>query len=451
MEQTTPLKPAADAASAPSQPVQSSWRTALTAVAIFTACLAIYHLNGRPQPEVDCVASPYTAWSLVRHGTLDVSSYPELQSLRPWVCRLPDGECIATRPLGAALSAVPIVAPAALFCERPPSSTLMLHLGKLVGAAYSAGTVVVFFFLCRRLAPTAAWPATVLLALGTSLWSVASQALWMHGPATFWVCCAMALLAPEAGGRGGRRGLAAGAALGLAILTRPSTALFAAASGAYCLWRRRWREAAGLLAGAAAPVGLYCLHNFWYFGNPVAGGYVDDNWGQATPLWLGFPGLLIAPSRGLLIYSPALLIAVMGLWRLLRTPAQRSTGRRGMLFAWTVAAALTTAFYARWYDWRGGWCFGPRFLCEMLPLGCLLFGIGFAALRRPWPKRAAAGLVALSVCIHFVGVFGHGAHVDWCERHQQNDQGRSLFVLRDTEIEAHARSVLRRLGVLAKR
>ena len=191
----------------------------------------------------------------------------------------------------------------------------MLHLGKLV-VAYSAGTVVVFFFLCRRLAPTAAWPATVLLALGTSLWSVASQALWMHGPATFWVCCRHGLLAPEAGRRGGGRGLAAGRRARAGDPHPAFDRLVRSGLRGLLPVAAPLREAAGLLAGAVAPVGLYCLHNYLYFGNAVAGGYIDDNWGQATPLWLGLPGLLVAPSRGLFAYSPALLIAVVGLWQL---------------------------------------------------------------------------------------------------------------------------------------
>ena len=41
------------------------------AASVFALCLAVYLANGRPRPEVDCVAAPYEAWALVRHGQLD--------------------------------------------------------------------------------------------------------------------------------------------------------------------------------------------------------------------------------------------------------------------------------------------------------------------------------------------------------------------------------------------
>ena len=438
-----------DPPTAPAAP-PSARRPALTAAAIFAVCLAVYHLNGRPQPEVDCVVAPYTAWSLVRHGSLDLSAYSELESFRGTELRpAPGGGWFAYRPPGAALAAVPFVAPLALFREQPLPGSAMLHLGKLIAASYAAGTVVVFFFLCRRLAPPAAGPATLLLALGTSLWSVASQALWMHGPATFWVCCALFLLTAGPGGR--RLAAGAGLALGLAVLTRPSTALFAAASGCCLLAQRRWRDAAGLVAGAAGPVALFCLFNAWFFGDPVAGGYAHDPWGRSTPLWIGLAGLLVAPSRGLLVYSPALLLAPAGLWALFRRGDGRPADGRWMVLAWAAAAGLTTAFYGRWWDWTGGWCYGPRFLCEALPIACLLFALAYAAIRPVWTRRAAAGLVALSILVHFVGVFGHGAHADWCERHPVIDGGRAFFALGDTEIEAHARCVFQTLGALPRR
>ena len=115
-----------------------------------------------------------------------------------------------------------------------------------------------------------------------------------------------------------------------------------------------------------------------------------------------------------------------------------------MLAAWAGAAALTVALYAHWTDWRGGWCYGPRFLCETLPILCLLFALAYEAMNGAWTRRTAALLVGLSVAVHLVGVFGYGGYVDWQLRHM-DAEGRSLFALRDTQIEAHALSVLERI------
>src|SRR5262249_32930014 len=149
--------------------------------------------NGRPQAEVDCVAAPYTAWALLRHGSLDVSPYPEVHYLAGALAvrSFPDGTMLSIRPPGSALAALPVLAPLALFREAPPSPATMLYLGKLTAAICSALAAVLFFLLVRRVAPQGAWPATLLFALGSSVWSVASQALWTHGPATLGVMAAL--------------------------------------------------------------------------------------------------------------------------------------------------------------------------------------------------------------------------------------------------------------------
>src|SRR5262249_45375267 len=103
---------------------------------------------------------------------------------------------------------------------------------------------------------------------------------------------------------------------------------------------------------------------------------------------------------------------------------------------------LTILFYARWHDWRGGWCYGPRFLCETLPVFCVLFALAYAVLRPAWTRRLADLLVVASVAVHLLGIAGYSAHEGWTPRHDLPDQGRSLFVLRDTQIEAHTRAAV---------
>jgi hypothetical protein len=431
------LTPAPHAGPAPAPPGRDRARAA----AVFLGFLALYHVNGRPQPEVDCVAAPYSAWSLVRHGTFDVHDYPELGRLvGTHVRALPDGRWVSTRPPGSALAAVPVVAPLAAFRERPPGEAAMSHLGKLAAAACAAGAAAVFYLLCRRLAPEAAAPATLLLAAGTSVWSVASQALWMHGPAVLCLCVALERLLP-AGRLTAARAAAAGLALGLAVACRPTAGLFALASGAALLARREVRAAVALAAGGAVPAVLLVLLNYHLYGNPLVGGYDDQNWHDHPPFLLALGGLLAAPSKGLLVYSPAMLLVPAGAAALRRG---RWAGARAVLWAWLAAAAATVVFCARWYDPAGGWCYGPRLLCETAPGLCLLFAAGYNALRRAWARRLAWALVGLSVAVHFLGVFGHSGYADWHERHAGADLYRAMFHLRDTQIEAHARAFLRK-------
>ena len=68
--------------------------------------------------------------------------------------------------------------------------------------------------------------------LATTMWAVASDALWQHGPASMWIALAIFLVA--------RSHLAwAGVAFGAAVLTRPHLALVAAALGLFLILTRK--------------------------------------------------------------------------------------------------------------------------------------------------------------------------------------------------------------------
>ncbi len=412
-------------------------------VLVMLVCLIVYHVNGRPHPEVDCLVAPYTAWSLAQRGALDVGVYPELARLGPTqVRRLPDGTKVSIRPPGTALTVVPVIAPFAWLRQRPFSDLAMLQLGKLAAALCVALASGVFFRICRRVAPSAAWPGTALFAFGTCLWPVASQALWMHGPATLWLCVALYLLL-EAKEQPAAAYAVAGLALGLATLSRPSAAFFVVATVGASIAVRRWRGLLWLLLGGLPLVAWLIFLNITQFGAPLRGGYLGDNWQEAPPWYLGLGGLLIAPSRGVLIYTPALLLAPAGLLCLWKD--RRHDVCRSMITSWSMAAAATLVFYAHWYEWRGGWCFGPRFLCETMPVCCLLFAIAYQHVHHRILRHAAVGLVALSVAVQFVGVFGHSGYVAWQERHERHDLGRCLFELHDTQIAAHTRAFFNKL------
>jgi hypothetical protein len=418
----------------------SKRRSILIAVGLFLGCLVVYHINGRPHACVDTVAAPYTAWSLVRHGTLDLHSYSALDRyVGPAIFVMPDGSWVSFRPPGLTLAIVPVVAPVAVFRDEPLDMTTMHHLGKLAAAIHVAAAVVLFFFMCRRLIPRAAWPATILFAFGTCLYSVASQASWQHGPTTFWLTLALYLLTDFTQELGVKRGLYIGLALGLAVLTRPTAMFFLAATGFAILCHWRWRALIGLTLGSVVPLAVYCAFNYHYFGDPFRGGYAADNWEMPTPVWIGATGLLIAPSRGLLVYSPALLLLPWGVYRLFgAAPAQQSN--RLLLFAWLGASAATLWLFAKWHDWPGGWCYGPRFLCETMTVCCLLFGYAYDGLSARWLRHVAVALIVVSVGVHAIGIFGHAAETDWCLRHFKGDQGRCFFEWHDTQIGTYSKA-----------
>ena len=420
---------------------RSRWAVA----AVMGVCLLAYVGDARPHPEVDCVAAPYTAWSLVRRGSFDLRPYEAMRShVGTNVRETADESWISIRAPGAALTAVPIIAPFALFRAEPFKSGTMDLLGKLSAALSVAGAAGLFFMVCRRLTPDVAWPATILFALGSSLCSVASQALWMHGPAAFWLCMALYILIVKKGESGAFLwSVAAGVAFGMAALCRPNVAIYGAATGLSYLLCRHWRAAGGLLLGVVPPMALLLGLNYWYFGSTLLGGYSGVENTEAPPLWEGLGGLLFSPSRGLFVYSPALLLLPLGVAAL----ARRSDAPRPLLLAWGAGFAVTALLYARWREWHGGWSYGPRFFGESMSILALLFAYAFDVLRAAWSRSLARGLVALSVAIHLLGLYTYGGeYAAWHDRHIEHGDGRGLFAVRDTQIEAHLTCAWRHLS-----
>jgi hypothetical protein len=389
------------------------------AAALFLACCLVYSVNGREISSGDTVPTRLVAVSLVEDLRLDLDRF--LQQPLPgvplnWysVQRVGDHH-LSAYPIMAALLAAPVYAlPIAWFGVSGP---LVNALAKLAATLIAAGSVVLVFLAACRLADSrTALQASLVYALATPTWSVSSQGLWQHGPAQLFQALAV-YLALSARARG--RGLGyVGGAVGLMLAARPPTVLAGVALLAYVAYldRRAGARAAGLCLAALAPTIAY---NLWHFGS-LDGGYshinathqlrhaVEGTW--STPLVEGLAGLLLSPSRGLFVYSPVLLVALLGLARAVREPL--GAPAPWLALGW-VASLVMMGKYSVWW---GGHSFGPRLLADFLPLAALLM---VPALRDVEQSRAARGLFlglfGVSVGIQIVGAFCYPSPrpVDW--------------------------------------
>lgn len=106
---------------------------------------------------------------------------------------------------------------------------------------------------------------------------------------------------------------------------------------------------------------LYPLYNFIRFGNPLDTGYGEHVSYWTTPFLKGAYGLLFSNGRGLFIYAPLIILAIAGMTRAFKK-------NRDVTLFGISSTLLFVAFYAKWYMWEGGWCWGPRYLIPLLPV-----------------------------------------------------------------------------------
>jgi hypothetical protein len=109
-------------------------------------------------------------------------------------------------------------------------------------------------------------------------------------------------------------------------------------------------------------------------------------------------GLLISPSRGLLIFMPWVVFA---LWGMARAWRENEFGWERYLI---LGMAIVYIMHVRMGSWWAGWCFGPRYLTDFLPLLVFFILPVWSAIRAGTMLRVAFGVaVAVAFWVQIVG------------------------------------------------
>ena len=139
-------------------------------------------------------------------------------------------------------------------------------------------------------------------------------------------------------------------------------------------------------------------YNYIRFGDIWQTGYhfAPGQEGFSTPLWWGVLGLTISPARGFVWYNPPALLALFGWLRFYRTHRPLS---------WLIVVVIATHLLAfgMWWEWWGGYGWGPRFLLPIVP-GIILVCLPFIE-SRDSIKRLIVGLtLAAGLVVQIAGI-----------------------------------------------
>jgi hypothetical protein len=132
----------------------------------------------------------------------------------------------------------------------------------------------------------------------------------------------------------------------------------------------------------------------------LLGGYGYQASGNdfATPLLEGVMGSLFSPNRGLLIFSPFLILGIIGggiLW------VKRSI----VAISFSLAAMLFFLVHAKYGHWHGGYCVGPRFSSELVPILVFFSVYWFLEINKPLTRLLGWALILISIAIILPGFF----------------------------------------------
>lgn len=354
-----------------SEPIRLDRRDVWIALFLFAAVIAT-QFNGHAIHLGDTRWYIPTALSLIHEGNTNLDEYHDMITWREaYATRSYQGHIYNRYPIGPTLVALPFVylldrLAFYIFGLDLYAQSQREYLGRLESAVSvilaAFATVVVYFLGRLYLNPLNSLILSLIFAYGMNTWPIASQSLWQHGPSMLMLGLTLYFLLRAE--RSDRWVYVAAVPLFFSYAIRPTNALSVALFSLYVFLRHRKRFP--LFMG----IGLVTLIPLFADGYAKSGRLLDPYYlladggtARTSPRWDGLPGTLFSPGRGLFIYSPVLLFALLGVWFKIR----RKQIRRIDLVILTVMAihwVFISIFSAAWW---GGHSPGPRFFADLNP------------------------------------------------------------------------------------
>lgn len=213
----------------------------------------------------------------------------------------------------------------------------------------------------------------------------------------------------------------AGAAMGAAILLRTDSVLFAVPLSipvAVAVWKARRDRVARLVPWVVAwvvPVVAAVLLNLGYnwlrFSSPFANGHADDPYTKLTGSFArGTFGQVLSPGKGMLFYTPLLILIVVQWPRFLRR-------HRTIAITCLATVLVSVGAHALVDGWAGDEAWGARFTVPVVALACIPLGYVVEGAQRAarWSaeRLALIGVAIVGLAIQLTGVLVDYTAVDF--------------------------------------
>lgn len=292
------------------EPSRLSW---LVPLLLFGGVSFVYLSTISPNPSPDVYTADFAAGHIARTGepVPDIADFPLLDDniiRETWIVRTADGREAVGRAPGVIAATVP-----ASYLLRPDGVSALP--GGVTAALVTAGTVTLLHLLLRpRIGTRRALLAAVVFGLTTPIWSVAADGMWPH-TLTCFAIVAMAWAADR------DRWWLVGLCGGVALWGRLHAAIICAVLGlAVAAVRRRPGIAWRVGLPSVALLGLMSVWTHWMYGrwDPSSGYRAGDFTANADRNLLdvvNFLGFWIAPDRGLIVWTPLIVVLAPALRR----------------------------------------------------------------------------------------------------------------------------------------
>ncbi|MFH0924025.1 MAG: hypothetical protein V1872_00065 [bacterium] len=383
-------------------------------ISFFLFTLIIYNLNGRIIYTNDSTPANFLPLSIIKEFNLDLNEFPFLYKdqlsyfLSSYKGHLYSNYSVITSILAVPVYLVPY------YTGRIRDIPDVLFLAKL-SASILASLSVIFLLLAVLKLTNSEFKAffiASLYALATSTWTISGQALWEHTSGQFFLAAALLFIVLVKDNL--KHFYIAGIFSALACVSRLNNTILVICFTVFIVMRYKRRSWRFFIFPIIIAIWHFTL-NFLYFGSFLGGTGVltrqaifrqHVKGGFNGDILKGFLGILISPSRGLLIFSPWLIFCFLGIvlvW---------IKGYDLLFKCVSIGIVGTVLLFSKFTTWWGGLCYGPRYLVDMLPLLSIFTIFIIDEIRRRKIMAIIFGiLIIYSIGIQLIGAFFYSG--DW--------------------------------------
>lgn len=320
-------------------------------------------------------ANEFTRWataaSLIEKGSFEISWTEDLIGKNVDTAKVGE-RTYSNKAPGTAVIAVPFYALARLFVGEPDASNIRVSWFVMRFFISTVPLLLLAFWLYRKNVDELAL-STLLFATPLFLYSLL---FFSHVFVAVIVYFAFRLLYDDEREFSVRRCISAGLLSGLAVVSEFPAAFAVAVFGIGLFFTARENRTKRLLwfaLGGLPFAALLLIYNNSLFGSPFSMSYAHESfpeWAEVAgrgvfginfPTPYNFYLLLFSPSRGLLFYSPILILAVINFFK----SPERGTLRHKIKIAAIVVSIVILCGHGAAH---GGWAFGARYLIFIVPL-----------------------------------------------------------------------------------
>jgi len=313
--------------------------------------------------------------SILENGTVTLDSYPEYILDRfDWHLHQIEGHTYYGYPLGTSVFMIPFVALANLtHMDMKRMDHELILQGRL--AALSATLAMLLIYLLARcyFGPKVSIFLTLILTFGSAVSSTLAVGLWSMNLSVLFLLWSLLLLVKDSRGIKKLNPYLLGFLLFSAFFCRPTTAIYIFLIMAYLFIKNR------RVFLNSALVFLPCLAALIFFSLKVYHNVYPSNYdfkfggyGYTNFRWEVFYGHLLSPSRGILVYSPFLIVSLLGIFVFFK-----KTRKDLLLWAMFAGFVFHLCLLSTWRMWWGGGGFGNRLLSDSYPALVFIILISF--------------------------------------------------------------------------